>query len=248
MRFMVSTMVGFPAGVKSLDGMSQYTRSTRRRGHAASDHAGLDRFHLAGHSLGAVVAAAVAGTRPDRVLSLAAHAGWAKTDPWMAFQMDLWIRLARIDGELLARLLQVTAMSGATLRGRSEEDFRAAAAGFTAALAGMEEGFIRQSECNISVDITALLPRITAPALIVSSTEDRIVPPHHQRELARLIPGARLTEVPGGHGLPFEDPALFTGVLSEFLDAQREAAAGRVPHTAGGLGGVMPGPTPTSRR
>ncbi|OPG04235.1 alpha/beta fold hydrolase [Microbispora sp. GKU 823] len=184
----------------------------------AAEHAGLERFHLVGHSLGAVVALAAAGTRPEKALSLTAHAGWARTDPWMAFQMDLWIRLVRTDRELLARLLQVTAMGDATLRARSPEDFEQAAAAFTASLDGTEEGFARQALADISVDITELLPRVTAPTLIVSSADDRIVPPHHQRELARLIPHAGLVTVPGGHGLPFEDPAAFTAVITDHLD------------------------------
>lgn len=189
----------------------------------AAEHAGLERFHLAGHSLGAVVALAAAGTRPERVLSLTAHAGWARTDPWMAFQMDLWIRLVGTDRELLARLLQVTAMGDATLRARSHEDFEQAAAAFTASLDGAEDGFTRQARADIAVDITGLLPRVTAPTRIVSSAGDRIVPPHHQHELARLIPHAELVTVPGGHGLPFEDPAAFVDVIVAGLD--RMAAA-----------------------
>ncbi|MFG1820945.1 alpha/beta fold hydrolase [Microbispora bryophytorum] len=184
----------------------------------AAGHAGLERFHLAGHSLDAVVALAAAGTRPEKVLSLTAHAGWAKTYPWMAFQMDLWIRLVRTDRELLARLLQFTAMGDATLRARSAEEFEQAATAFTAMLGGAEDGFARQAHADIAVDITELLPRVTAPTLIVSSADDRIVPPHHQRELARLIPHAGLVTVPGGHGLPFEDPAAFTAVITDHLD------------------------------
>ncbi|NJP23672.1 alpha/beta hydrolase [Microbispora hainanensis] len=189
----------------------------------AAEHAGLERFHLVGHSLGAVVAVATAGTRPEKILSLTAHAGWARTDPWMAFQMDLWVRLVRTDRELLARLLQFTAMGEETLRARSAEDFEQAAAAFTAMLGGAEDGFERQTLADISVDITGLLPHVSAPTLIVSSADDRIVPPHHQRELARLIPHAELVTVPGGHGLPFEDPAAFTAVITGRLD--RMAAA-----------------------
>ncbi|MCP2261505.1 Pimeloyl-ACP methyl ester carboxylesterase [Streptoalloteichus tenebrarius] len=191
----------------------------------AADHAGLTDFHLAGHSLGAVVATAAAAARPDRVRSLVVHAGWARTDAWMRHQFDLWLRLARADHELLARLLQVTAMGDDTLRARSDADFAAATAGFTASLDGATSGFIRQTEADIAVDITSALPRITAPTLVVASADDRIVPPHHQRELADLIPGAALVEVPGGHGLPFENPDLFTTTIVDHLDRQVMAAA-----------------------
>ncbi|WP_329611765.1 alpha/beta hydrolase [Kitasatospora herbaricolor] len=186
---------------------------------AAAEAAGLSEFHLVGHSLGAVVALALAGSRPELVRSVTAHAPWARTDPWMAFQFDLWTRLLGHDRELLARLLQLTAMSEQTLKARTEADFAQATAGFTGLLDGAEEGFARQARANAEVDITALLPGIAAPTLIIASEQDRIVPPHHQRELAARIPGAELLVLPGGHGLPFEDPDLFFGTLLERLRA-----------------------------
>ncbi|WP_017591295.1 alpha/beta fold hydrolase [Nocardiopsis potens] len=184
----------------------------------AARHAGLDRFHLVGHSLGAVVATAVAGTVPDRVLSLTAHAGWVRTDPHMAFQFDLWLRLMRIDPGLQARLLQATAMGEATLRSRTAADFEAAAAGFAALLDGAADGFVRQVEADLAVDVAALLPEITAPTLLISGTDDRIVPPRHQEEQARLIPHAELLRLPGGHALPFEAPEAFTSAVLDHLD------------------------------
>jgi len=184
----------------------------------AAGHAGLDRFHLAGHSLGAVVATAVAGTAPDRVLSLTAHAGWVRTDPHMAFQFDLWLRLMRTDPGLQARLLQATAMGEETLRSRTAADFEAAAAGFAALLGGAADGFVREVEADIAVDVAALLPAITAPTLLISGTDDRIVPPRHQEEQARLIPHAELLRLPGGHGLPFEAPEAFTAAVLGHLD------------------------------
>ncbi|RFU43610.1 alpha/beta hydrolase [Actinomadura logoneensis] len=190
----------------------------------AADHAGLDRFHIAGHSLGGTVATAVAGTAPDRVLSLTPHAAWAKTDPWMAFQFDLWARLTRLDPELQARLLQFTAMGDATLRARTEADFEAATAGFTQAIRAVSDGYLRQIETDLTVDITALLPRITAPTVVISSADDRIVPPHHQRFMVEAIQGARLVEVPGGHGLPFENPELFVRTFTEVLDSHTTAS------------------------
>ncbi|MFC4911366.1 alpha/beta fold hydrolase [Actinomadura gamaensis] len=196
---------------------------------AAADHAGLDRFHLAGHSLGGTVALALAASAPDRVLSVVPHAAWAKTDPWMAFQFDLWSRLTVLDPELQARLLQCTAMGDATLRARSDADFAAATEGFTHAVRAVSDGYLRQIETDRTVDITALLPRITAPTVIISSADDRIVPPHHQRALAEAIPHARMVEVPGGHGLPFEDTALFVRTYTEILDAQAAA----IPYSAG---------------
>lgn len=185
---------------------------------AAAAHAGLTTYAVVGHSLGAAVAAAVAGRRPEAVTSLVLHAGLVKTDPQMAFMADLWGRLMRTDPELFARLLQLTAMGPGTLRARTAEDFEAAAAGFTAML---DPRVVRQIELDARVDIGGLVDRVTAPTTVIASTHDQIVPEHHQRELAARIPGARYVSVDGGHGLPFEDPKLFVDVVVEGLEGGR---------------------------
>ncbi len=49
------------------------------------------------------------------------------------------------------------------------------------------------------------LPLIRVPTLVLTGDRDRLVPPENSRRLARLIPGARLVELPGaGHAFPFE--------------------------------------------
>ncbi|MEE1783668.1 hypothetical protein PUR71_12235 [Streptomyces sp. SP17BM10] len=55
----------------------------------------------------------------------------------------------------------------------------------------------------------------------MASADDRIVPPHHQRELAEAIEGAEYVEVPGGHGLPFEDPATLFTLLADYADRRQ---------------------------
>lgn len=76
----------------------------------------IEGFHLVGHSLGAVVAAAVAARQPEQVRSMLLHAGWATTAPREALMFDLWSRLLRADPELLARHLVLEAMSPALLQ------------------------------------------------------------------------------------------------------------------------------------
>ncbi|MFF1697648.1 alpha/beta fold hydrolase [Streptomyces sp. NPDC058257] len=120
----------------------------------AVNAADLDAFHLAGHSLGATVAAAVAGKHPERVRSLFLHAGWAVTDAWQEFQFDLWQRLLRADKDLLSRVLQVTAIGAGTLADRGIEDFEQGVAGFNELFD--VKGMARQSELNTRVDITAV--------------------------------------------------------------------------------------------
>ncbi|MFC8451603.1 alpha/beta fold hydrolase [Kitasatospora sp. NPDC057223] len=185
---------------------------------AAAGAAGLTDYHIVGHSLGAVVGTAVAARRPEAARSLVTHGGWVTTDPRSAFQFDLWGRLLRTDKDLLARLLQLTVFSQEALASLDTDGLRAAAEGFTAML---DERIDRQVDLDARVDISALLPAVQAPTLVIASTDDQIVPIAHQRALAAGITGAEYVEVRGGHALPFENPVLFADTIAGFLDRQQ---------------------------
>ncbi|MFE6056040.1 alpha/beta fold hydrolase [Kitasatospora sp. NPDC056446] len=182
---------------------------------ATARAAGLERFHLVGHSVGAALATAVAARHPDAATSLTLHAGWVRTTPREAFMFDLWTRLLRTDPALLARHLVLTAMSPGLLAALDDDGFAELAAGFTAML---DERVLGQIELDARIDLRDAVRRITAPTIVLASADDRILPPHHQRELAAAIQRADYREVPGGHGLPFEDPARFFSLIAEYVD------------------------------
>jgi pimeloyl-ACP methyl ester carboxylesterase len=59
---------------------------------------------------------------------------------------------------------------------------------------------------------------IAVPVLVVSGTDDVMVPPETSEELHRAIPGSRMVVVPGaGHMLPLEQPGTFNRALGEFV-------------------------------
>jgi aminoacrylate hydrolase len=52
----------------------------------------------------------------------------------------------------------------------------------------------------LEFDRTADLPKLKIPTLIICAEDDFLTPPHFSRELAGLIPGAKLVELArGGH-------------------------------------------------
>ncbi|MFF8314629.1 alpha/beta fold hydrolase [Streptomyces lydicus] len=127
---------------------------------AAARDAGLDRFHVVGHSLGAVAATATAALHPDLVNSLTAHAGWARSDPQLVFQFALWQHLARTDPAAMARMMLLTAMGKEALRAYDRTTFEQVAA-LTELLDGARDGLARQSAAGADVDLTGLLPHVT---------------------------------------------------------------------------------------
>jgi pimeloyl-ACP methyl ester carboxylesterase len=191
---------------------------------ATARSAGAQRFHLIGHSLGAVIATAVAAHAPDSVASLCLHAGWLRTRAREAFMFDLWARLLRSDRSLLARHLILTAMGPDMLRSLDEAKFAEFEAGFSTQIG---ERILAQIELDARVDLRSCIGRVSAPTLVLASADDQLLPTYHQRELADAIAGARYQEVPGGHGLPLEDPARFAAIVAEFIDTQQ--AAGSAP-------------------
>lgn len=58
------------------------------------------------------------------------------------------------------------------------------------------------------------------PTLVVAGEQDQLFPPAALREVADLIPGARLRELPGlGHSTYFEDASAFNALLDDVLAA-----------------------------
>jgi pimeloyl-ACP methyl ester carboxylesterase len=80
--------------------------------------------------------------------------------------------------------------------------------GIAAALRGMAE----------RPDVSAILPTIDVPTLIVCGERDAIAPAPEMRGIAAAIPRAQYVEIPGaGHMSPLEDPATFNAALRKFL-------------------------------
>jgi pimeloyl-ACP methyl ester carboxylesterase len=74
--------------------------------------------------------------------------------------------------------------------------------------------------------VTAELPSIKVPTLVVVGEEDVATVPAKAERLHQLIPGSRLVRLPrGGHSVTVEEPALVNATLGTFLDAQSEPAA-----------------------
>ena len=70
-------------------------------------------------------------------------------------------------------------------------------------------------------DVRALLPRITAPTLVLWGERDTVIPLEHARELRARIPGAQLVVLRGAAHNPMVDrPDDFNRVVTAFLHGE----------------------------
>jgi len=78
---------------------------------------------------------------------------------------------------------------------------------------------IRQNRAVMArADARSWLPQLACPLLVLCGEADRLTPPEHSREIAALVPQARLEVLPGaGHMLTMEQPARVNALLLGWL-------------------------------
>jgi pimeloyl-ACP methyl ester carboxylesterase len=70
-------------------------------------------------------------------------------------------------------------------------------------------------------DVSAQLPGLLVPTMVVTATGDKMMPPEAQAPIAKLIPGAEHIEIEdSGHMVSIEQPEVFDSVLDEFLESR----------------------------
>ncbi len=180
----------------------------------ALDAAGVDRAVVCGLSLGGYVAFEIWRRARERVLGLVLANTRAVADAPEAAQArrDLAERLRR-EGNILAadppKLLAPDAPAELAEHVRALIADQSAEA-IAAALEGMAE----------RPDSTPDLPGISVPTLVVTSTQDQLIPAEVSTAMAEQIPGARLEVIEGvGHLSNLEAPERFTELLREHLAA-----------------------------
>lgn len=193
---------------------------------SVADQLGIDRFVLAGNSLGGEIAWVTAATLPDRVdrLILVDAAAYPPQSIGVAQDMPLGFRIARMPlVRDLARYVLPRALVARSLAEVYGDPSRITPDlvdlySDMARRTGNREALARRFEQgNAGVDLSAL-KRIKAPTLILWGANDRLLPPAIGERLARDIPHARLVVFQGlGHVPQEEDPQRTLAAVRRFL-------------------------------
>jgi 3-oxoadipate enol-lactonase len=180
----------------------------------ALDEAGIDRALVCGLSIGGYVTFELWRRARERFLGMVLANTRAVADPPEAVQarLDLAARL-RAAGNVLAeeppKLLAPDAPHD--LFERVQTMIAEQPAG---SIAAASEGMAERP------DSTPDLGTIDVPTLVVTSTQDQLIPPSVSADMALRIPGARLETIEGvGHLTNLEAPEAFNRLLLEHLGA-----------------------------
>ena len=192
---------------------------------ALADHLELDTFHLLGISMGGAIAQEVALAAPERIRTLTLAVTFARGGAWGRKLSEVWA----------ARVMEMPHerhIDELLLLNLSEEFYENQAAVEYVRqmmLANPHpqppEAFARQLSASARHDVLDRLGEIDLPVHVIGGERDILVPVWKSRELAELIPGAKLTILERApHGLPLERAEEFNALALDFI-AEHQAAA-----------------------
>jgi pimeloyl-ACP methyl ester carboxylesterase len=186
---------------------------------ALLDELGVERAHVLGGFLGGLIAQELAIEHPERVQSLSLVGTFARPDAKRRMLLEVWKALAEqgLPPEVRIKARLVWTLHDLTIE---EEDLIEGALDFFrrdhAPLP--ESVFIRQAEACLGHDSLDRLGLIRAPTLVLYGEADQLTPANLHRELAALIPDARLVQIPGAaHLVAAEAAPMFNQVIARFV-------------------------------
>jgi pimeloyl-ACP methyl ester carboxylesterase len=182
------------------------------------DWLGVKHAVIGGLSMGGYVALAFAALYPQTVSALILANTRAGADTEAAREARHATAAKALDGgvaqiadAMLPKMLTATALAQ---RPALADEARAMMArqrprGAAAALRGMAS----------RPDRTGLLATFAAPALVIGSRDDAVIPPAESEAMARALPNARLVLIDGAHLSNMEEADAFNAAVEEFLAA-----------------------------
>lgn len=188
---------------------------------AVMDAEGIDKATVMGISEGGSLAALFAAYHPDRCENLIVYGGFASFKSWFPTEESLnelfeYIETSWGSGASVPHF--VPSMAG-------DAEFQEWWGKYER-LGASPRDVTEIMRMNSQIDITDVLPTIKVPTLVLHKTEDVLIDIEGGRTLARLIPGAKLVELPG------RDHFAFIGVdrgervlaeINEFLTGSKPA-------------------------
>jgi 3-oxoadipate enol-lactonase len=191
------------------------------------DHLGIERFHLAGASMGGAIAQHLALQAPARVASLVLACTWGRTDGFLAAILGGWrTQVERLEPETFLAGVMPWAFTYRAFQEPSPALLAFQEARRTrGALLRSVAAYQRQVDACLAHDLLDVLPLLRTPTLVLVGEDDILTPPRYGRALAVALGGAQVVIVPAtGHACFLETPRAVADRMLRFLGAQALAA------------------------
>ena len=191
-----------------------------------ADALGLDRFHLVGVSMGGATAQEMALAAPERVRTLTLAVTFAAGGAYARKLADVWgARVGRLTREEHLDELLLLTLSEAFFENSEAVDFVR-----TLALQNPNpqppEAFARQLRASSRHRAGDRLGSLAMPVHVIGAGYDILLPVWKSREVADLIPGARLTVIEGApHAVQLERAQEFNDAVLGFIAEHQGAVA-----------------------
>jgi 3-oxoadipate enol-lactonase len=185
---------------------------------ALADALELDSFHLLGLSMGGAIAQELALAAPERIRTLTLAVTYPRAGAWAQRHGELWMkRVKDMSREDRVDELMLLTMSEeffederqvSWLRERILENPNPQSA----------EAFERQLTASRRHDASDRLGSLDLPTHVIGAEHDMLVPVWRSKQLAELIPGAKLTIIPRApHGANLERRDEFNDAVLGFI-------------------------------
>src|SRR5437868_5008427 len=194
---------------------------------AVMDAAGMEQAALLGISEGAPLSVLFAATYPERCRALALYGSFSRFSYWFPTEEALanffgYVAQAWGTGGSVQRFAPSRANDAAFQRwwGRNER------------LGASPAAVTQLMRMNSQIDISAILPAVRVPTLVIHRTGDKAVSVEGGRDVAAKIPGAKLLELPG------DDHLYYAGANAEEIPTRSRnfsRARGRICRSTGFL-------------
>jgi 3-oxoadipate enol-lactonase len=166
-------------------------------------------------SLGGMIAQRLALTRPELVGALILASTTCRIPSNSREHMESRLSAMRDRGPAAAAEVAAKSIYSAAWRSDNPDTLAA----FIKWRAAQDQtGLVNAMLATSEFDVSAKLDQIKVPTLVVTGSQDTLIRPDAQADIAEHIPGARLEVIQdAGHILPVEAPDAFNRIVDGFL-------------------------------
>ena len=181
---------------------------------------GVDRAHVSGLSLGAVIGIWLASKHPQQVKSLSLHSCWDKTDPFLKVVVEGWRTIAKGSASVTDMVIQgILPWCFTPETYAAKPDYIDSIVAFVRGRPVQPlDAFLRQSSAVLAYDARSELAKIKAPTQITFGQRDVATSTRFADPLKNGISGSELTVFEGcAHAPIYENVSEFNDRTLNFL-------------------------------